>query len=274
MLKRYSSNTNNNNLIDKIELSINNINSIINICDKNEKDISSDENVFAKRIINRKNNNNNIKETAKKMLLDLTNDTISDNNYDNIEQLLLKDSDELTIKELQNINKEYRKMLLLKKHEETNIEDSFESDSVSCNSYNDSSDNDSSDLNNYMQELSDSQSNNSGNNIINMENDLNMENDPNMEIIEFIKEKTCKCDENSLQYNSINNIITAFKDFCQKHNYIIMYNKFNNIKPINIKDIMIKLGYDICKYRAKNYTGKLISDKTLSYNINLALLLQ
>ena len=100
----------------KIEISIPKINSIINICTKNDKDISSDENSFAKRIINRKNNINNIKETAKTMLKDLTNDDIYDNIPDNIENLLfLKENDELTHKEQYLINKESRKMLLLKK---------------------------------------------------------------------------------------------------------------------------------------------------------------
>jgi len=51
-----------------------------------------------------------------------------------------------------------------------------------------------------------------------------------------------------------------------------MHNKITQVKPQDIKNIMINLGYKEYRCRGRNYLDKIIGDKTISYNINLEIL--
>ena len=60
--------------------------------------------------------------------------------------------------------------------------------------------------------------------------------------------------------------------YCIRFQYNTMHNKITQVKPQDIKNIMINLGYKEYRCRGRNYLDKVISDKTISYNINLEIL--
>ncbi len=89
-------------------------------------------------------------------------------------------------------------------------------------------------------------------------------------IEDFITDKLDIDDKGHKQRNSNRDIKKVFIDYCTKYHFDKMIIKFTDIKPIELSQIINKLGYIEEKITGRNYKNDVRKNTSPSYNINLS----